>query len=250
MFVMESLARQVKDLLDMDDEKVAEGLDAHIEEFRKAMEEKFMSGKPAQRKIRLREKPDGWDSDLDGHWTAQPGAVEEVPSSPEPSAGGRGRTKPTSGVTFSDDNNEPFGEEPSIAKAPSKGAATASARVTRKTAPARKAPEPAKKRAAPKKAAARGRKKANPFQDSDDEDEQEDVIMEDDDAEHPARSPPRKSTRETRSRAAPKTRQTTLNFSQSQRAAKPSQKAIEISDDEISEDDAFESMPATRCRRR
>jgi double-strand break repair protein MRE11 len=250
MFVIDSLSTQVKGLLQLDDDKVTEGLDAHIEDFRKVMEKSFVSGqqKQARRKKRFKEKPAGWDSDLDGHWTAQPQAIEEVPASPEPANGGQGRAGPTSGVTFTDDEDGLFvDEEPSVQEAPAKrGAATS--RTTKKAAPAKKAAAPAKKAAAAKKAPARGRKKANPFQDSEDE-EDEDVIMEDDDVEPepPARVPP---TRSTRSRgAAAKTRQTTLNFSQSQRP-KASQKAIEISDDEISEDDAFESMPATRSRRR
>lgn len=247
MFVLDSLTHQVKGLLQLDDEKITEGLDAHIDDFRKVMEKKFVSGqqKQEQRKRRFKEKPEGWDSDLDGHWTAQPGAIEELPSSPEPSGSGPSRTRPTSGITFSDDDTDLFGDGPSPTNAPAplKKATGAAAKATKKAAPSKRA-APAKKPAAPKKAPVRGRRKANPFQDSDNEEEDEDVIMEDD------AGPPRRSTRETRSRAAPKTRQTTLNFSQSQRTTKPSQKAIEISDDEISEDDAFESMPATRSRRR
>ena len=248
MFLIDSLSTQVKGLLQLDDEKITEGLDAHIEDFRKVMEKSFVSGqqKQAQRKRRFKEKPDGWDSDLDGHWTAQPQAIEEAPPSPEP----RRRGQPTSGVTFSDDDDDMLDEEAPTAKAPAKRAPAS--RATKKAAPAKKAAAPAKKAAAPKKAPAssRGRRKVNPFQDS--EEEESDVIMDDDDEEEPA-PPPRaaaaKPTRETRTRNS-RTRQTTLNFSQSQKPAKAPQKAIEMSDDEISEDDAFESMPATRSRRR
>jgi double-strand break repair protein MRE11 len=246
MFVMDSLSSQVKGLLQLDDDKITEGLDAHIDDFRKVMEKSFVSGqqKQAQRKRRFKEKPEGWDSDLDGHWTAQAGAIEEVPPSPEPANGrGHGRARPTSGVAFSDGDEELPQDEPSAPKAPAKRAAAKTTRTTKKTAPAKKA-------AAPKKAPARGRRKPNPFQDSEEEDEEEeDVIMEDDDVEPepPASAAPARSTR-SRGGAA-KTRQSTLNFSQSQKP-KASQKAIEISDDEISEDDAFESMPATRSRRR
>jgi double-strand break repair protein MRE11 len=251
MFVVDSLTTQVKGLLQLDDDKITEGLDAHIEDFRKVMEKSFVSGqqKQALRKRRFKEKPDGWDSDLDGHWNAQPDAIEEVAISPEPANSGRGRAGPTSGVAFSDDDGEPFDEEPDVQKAPPKRAAAT--RTAKKAAPAKKAAAPAKKAAAPKKAPARGRKKANPFQDNEEE-EEEDVIMEDDDDAEPAppaRAPPARPTRETRARGSAKTRQTTLSFSQPPKA-KASQKAIEISDDEISEDDAFESMPATRSRRR
>ncbi|KAK4149432.1 Mre11 DNA-binding presumed domain-containing protein [Chaetomidium leptoderma] len=232
MFVIDSLSTQVKGLLQLDDDKITEGLDAHIDDFRKVMEKSFVSGqqRQAQRKRRFKERPDGWDSDLDGHWTAQPGAIEDIPALSD------------------DDNGELVDDEPSMKKAPAKRA-VATQRTTKKAAPAKKAAAPAKKAAAPKKAPARGRKKANPFQDSEEEEEEEeDVIMEDDDVEPepPTRAPP---TRSTRARGAAKTRQSTLSFSQSQKP-KASQKAIEISDDEISEDDAFESMPATRSKRR
>jgi double-strand break repair protein MRE11 len=249
MFVIDSLSSQVKGLLQLDDDRITEGLDAHIDDFRKVMEKSFVSGqrKQAQRKKRFKEKPDGWDSDLDGHWTAQPGAIEEVPASPEP-VNGRGRTRPNPGVTFSDGDEELPDDEPPATKAPAKRVATKTTRSTKKTVPAKKA-APTKKTAVPKKAPARGRKKANPFQDSEEEEEEEeeDVIMEDDvESEPPARAP----ARSTRNRgAAAKPRQTTINFSQSQKP-KTSQKPVEISDDEISEDDAFESMPATRSRRR
>lgn len=232
LFVMDSLSTQVKGLLQLDDEKINEGLDAHIEDFRKVMEKSFVSGqqKHAQRKRRIKEKPEGWDSDLDGHWIAQPQAIEEVPASPVPGPSG----------SRSDDEEMLSIDEP-VAQTASKRAATTS-RAARSTAVTRKAAPAAKKAAPPKKTATRGRKKADPFHGSEDED----VIMEDDemDPEPPTRVP---STRATRSSTAPKTRQTTLNFSQK---PKPSQKAIEISDDEISDDDAFESMPATRSRRR
>ncbi|KAL2256230.1 hypothetical protein VTK26DRAFT_1965 [Humicola hyalothermophila] len=254
MFLIDSLSTQVKGLLQLDDEKINEGLDAHIEDFRKVMEKSFVSGQQnqARRKRRFKEKPEGWDSDLDGHWTARPEAIEEAPPSPEPAQNGRGRGQPTSGVTFSDDESDMMDEDPVVEEAPKR---TTASRATKKTAPAKKAAASTRKAAAaPKKAPASsrgGRKKANPFQDSEEE-EESDVIMDDDD-EEPAPPPPRAATkppRETRTRNT-RTRQTTLNFSQSQKpATKAPAKAIEISDDEISDDDAFESMPATRSRRR
>ncbi|KAJ4288816.1 meiotic recombination [Collariella sp. IMI 366227] len=248
MFVIDSLSSQVKGLLQLDDEKITEGLDSHIEDFRKVMEKSFVSGqeKQARRKKRFKPKPNGWDSDKEGHWTAQPGAIEEVQESPEPAASKRGRGRPTSGVTFSDDEDDDMMDvEPSAAKVPARRTAAARSTAAKKAAPVKKA-APARKAAAPRKAPAGGRKKPNPFEDSDEE-EEGDVIMDDDDeAEPPAKAP---SARATRTRGAAKGRQTTLNFSQSQKP-KASQKAIEISDDEIDDDDAFESMPATRSRRR
>ncbi|KAK5651952.1 hypothetical protein OQA88_11494 [Cercophora sp. LCS_1] len=246
-FVAESLTTQVKELLKLSDDKVEEGLDAHMEEYRRVMEKKFVSGQEKQRrKMRYKEKPEEWDSDLDGHWTAQPGVLVEAPPSPEPTRSNR--RQPTSGVAFSDDDDEMFVDTPDPAPAPAKKTAP------KRAVPAKKAPAP-KKAAPAKKAPARGRKKANPFIDSEAE-EEDDVIMEDDDEPVAVPPPKTRASRATTSRAAPKAvRQTTLNFSQSQprqSQAKPSQrsqKAIEISDDEIS-DDAFESMPATRSRRK
>ncbi|KAK0736074.1 Mre11 DNA-binding presumed domain-containing protein [Apiosordaria backusii] len=247
MFLIESLSTQVKGLLQLDDEKVTDDLEAQIEEYKKVMEKDFVVGqhKQAQRKRRFKPKPDGWDSDLDGHWHAQPEALEELAAASPPTAPKiRGRTQPTSGVVFSYEDEEMLEEEPVAAepKRATRGTRKTATAPTKKAAPAKKAAAPAKKAAAPKKAPARGRKKPNPFEQSDEE--EEDVIMEDDDFEPPP-------TRPTRA-AAKSTRQTTLNFaSQSQKPVDATQKAIEISDDEISEDDdAFETMPAKRAKRR
>lgn len=249
MFLLESLSTQVKGLLQLDDEKVTDDLEAQIEEYRKVMEKDFVIGqhKQAQRKRRFKPKPNGWDSDVDGHWHAQPEALEElVASPPQATSKSRGGARPISGVVFSDENEDMLEEEPvaaepkRAARGARKTAATPAkkAAVAKKVAVAKKAAAPAKKATTrTAKAAARGRKRGNPFEDSDEE--EEDVIMEDDDFE-----PPPPSTRATRG-AAKSTRQTTLNFaSQSQKQARATQKAIEISDDEISEDDdAFETMP-------
>ncbi|KAK4180703.1 putative double-strand break repair protein mus-23 [Triangularia setosa] len=248
MFLLESLSTQVKGLLQLDDEKVSDDLEAQIEEYRKVMEKDFVIGqhKQAQRRRRFKPKPDSWDSDVDGHWHARPEALEELAASPPQAASkSRGGARPTSGVVFSDEDEmleeEPVATEP---KRSARGTRKTAAVPTKKAAPAKKAAAPAKKATAPKKAPTRGLKKPNPFEDS--EGEEEDIIMEDDDFE-----PPPPSTRSTRG-AAKSTRQTTLNFaSQSQRPIKATQKAIEISDDEISEDDdAFETMPTNKRAKR
>ncbi|KAK4662465.1 meiotic recombination [Podospora pseudopauciseta] len=248
MFLLESLSTQVKGLLQLDDEKVTDDLEAQIEEYRKVMEKNFVIGqhKQAQRKRRFKPKPNGWDSDVDGHWHAQPEALEElVASPPQATSKSRGGARPTSGVVFSDENEDMLEEEPVAAepKRAARGARKTAATPAKKAAVAKKAAAPAKKATTrTAKATARGRKRGNPFEDSDEE--EEDVIMEDDDFE-----PPPPSTRAIRG-ATKSTRQTTLNFaSQSQNPARATQKAIEISDDEISEDDdAFETMPATSKR--
>jgi double-strand break repair protein MRE11 len=67
-------------------------------------------------------------------------------------------------------------------------------------------------------------------------------LMDDEDDDAPAPPPNRAQP----ARTAAKPRQTKLNFSQKL----STQKAIDISDDEISDDDAFESVPPTRSTRK
>ncbi|KAK3387884.1 Mre11 DNA-binding presumed domain-containing protein [Podospora didyma] len=251
LFVKDEVTGRVKDLMKLGDVEL-EDIDSRINELRQQREKSKSQKKNGQPQKRFKPKPDGWDSDLNGHWADQDGVIEDVPPSPEVAPAAKpGRGQPTSGVTFSEEDEDLFDEAP-LKPQPTKRAAaarTTTATTTKKAAPVKKAAVPAKKAAAPKKAPARGRRKANPFQDSDDAEEEEeqedDVIMEDDDEPE---LPPVKPARTTR--GAAKSKQTTLSFSQSQRPAAKSRKAIEISDDEISEDDAFESAPITRSRRR
>jgi double-strand break repair protein MRE11 len=132
------------------------------------------------------------------------------------------------------------------------GRKTATAKAPAKKAPARKAP-----------ARGRGRKAVEQS-----EEEDEDVVMESEEEE--AAPPPKQNTRGKRAataksapstttttkkpatRGAAKSKQSKLDFSQ--KSGLGSQKAVEISDDEISDEDAFEPAPAssrpTRTRRR
>lgn len=220
MFVNESLSGQVKQILELDDDD--EDLDSVMERIREIQEEGFRSGaiKRAKRKARYKPRPAIWDSDLDGEWEDQPGALiisdledaeDETPAPPAR----RGR------VVLSDDDE-------SIMGPPAK-------KVPAKRAPAKKAPAKAPAKKAPAKAPAKGRKKATPAL-SDDEDD--DLIMMD---TEPAKPPPRRAAA-TRSTG----RQTQLNFSQASKS-----QARELSDDVISDDDdAFEPMPASSSRRR
>ena len=212
-FVNESLSAQVKEMLAMDEESSDQDLDPIMERLRQRQEEQFAAGiltRP-KRKGKLRPRPTNWDSDLDGDWEDAPGAYEM--SDREDGAGGSG----------SDD-------DASLVAAPAKKAPA-------KKAPAKKAPAkpraPAKAKApakAPPKTTARRRNKV--LEPSDDED---DVVMLDDDPA-PVKSQPQRASR---------TRQTQLTFSQTPKT----QTAMELSDDEISDDDAFEPM-ATSSRRR
>lgn len=84
MFVNESLEHQVKYLMnlerdaDMDDEEEAhQSLRHAMEKYRSQMEEMFSKGqlRRTRGKKRFKPKPDGWDTDLDGVWEDQPGAL-------------------------------------------------------------------------------------------------------------------------------------------------------------------------------
>jgi double-strand break repair protein MRE11 len=208
-FVDESLALQVKEMLALDEEPDEGDLEPVMEVLRQKQEEQFAAGvrRRPKRQGKLKPRPSGWDSDLQGDWEDAPGAYEE---SEEESEGVPASRRGRAAAAGSDDDASVISAVP----AGKKGSA--------KKVPAKKAP--AKPRA-PTKAPARGRKKAA----KPSEDEDEDVVMIDD--EPPlAKAQPR--------RAATKGRQTQLNFSQPTRT----QTALEPSDDEISDDDAFEPV--------
>lgn len=237
LFVSEHLSGQVSQMLELhqDDEDLNNAMERYKERMEQRMATAGSTGKTAQaeRKRVLKPRPKQWDSDFDGSWEDAPDAwtYEDM---------------------VEEDNDEP---------PPAKTKKTTTR--TAKAAPAKKAP-------ATKKAPARRGRKA--FEDSEEEEEppEEDVIMESD--EEVAPPPPKPATRTTRrgqnakstaaaSKPAPakkttrgaaaaktkQTKQTKLNFSQ----GATQDKAVEISDDEISDDDAFEPAPvASRTRKR
>jgi double-strand break repair protein MRE11 len=86
MFVNESLEGQVKYLMsldrdadDMDDEERAQSsLVTAMEKYRTQMETMFSKGtkkRTTRGKKRFKPKPDGWDTEFDGVWENQPGAL-------------------------------------------------------------------------------------------------------------------------------------------------------------------------------
>lgn len=167
-----------------------------------------------------------------------------------------------------DDDDEPVVPARRAPAATRRGAAAAStttaSRAT-KAAPAKKAAPPKK----PPARAARGKKAV--VEEDEDEEEADDFIEDDEFEPQPPPPPPKPAaarrgaaaakkaaapapppapsqrTQSTRAAATRSARQTKLTFSS--QAAAPSQKAVELSDDEIS-DDVFESMPSTRSRRK
>ncbi|KAK2752884.1 meiotic recombination [Arachnomyces sp. PD_36] len=87
MFVNESLENQIKHLLaldrdpdnemDYDDEEGQSSLQEAMDKYRNQLEEMFSKGAARKRggKKRFKPRPDGWDSEFDGVWEDQPGAL-------------------------------------------------------------------------------------------------------------------------------------------------------------------------------
>ncbi|KAL9597940.1 MAG: hypothetical protein Q9219_004830 [cf. Caloplaca sp. 3 TL-2023] len=241
MFVQESLKAQVKHLMGVD-QVDEEDLMNIVEEQRSRMEKMFAAGELKRaRKTKIKPKPDGWNSEFDGNWSDQP-------------------------VAMVHSDNDAGGEEDDEA-AP----VMAAPKGRGKAAAGKKTAAPAKK-AAPAKVG-RGKKKVV---EEEMEEEEDDLLMGDSDEEEsqlfvqPAK--PTRATRKPASRKgspvkrAPAARgpartsnntagktQSKLDFSQPSfsqpkaRANGRTQKMqqISISDDDISDDDAFEPAPST-----
>ncbi|KAF2255815.1 DNA repair exonuclease [Trematosphaeria pertusa] len=252
MFVNESLATQLKHLMDandVDEEEIAN----EMETYKTQLEELFASGQmKKKRKAKYKPKPDIWDSDVDGPWEDQPGALIHTDAEDE-------------------DDNDVASVPPKKGAARGRGKA---AGTTRKSAAAAKKTPAAK--------GGRGKRRVVE-EEEDDVDDDGDAIMitssgdseEDEEAlfvkpsrttakkpvaRAPARakSPPKK-TPTSRARAPASTKQSTLNFSQAstQRSQAPraaatrAKKVQEPEDDEISDDDdAFEPVSTSRSTRR
>lgn len=214
LFVSEHLSGQVQQMLGLESDD--EDLNSAMDIYRTRVEEQLASGagsmRVAERKRVLNPKPAHWDSDFDGSWEEAPDAwtYEDVTG---------GSMAPTTQLSRScgkkiqtQDDNDDDEQEPQPAK-PKRAPRKAPAK-----APAKKAPA--------KKPAARSKKAAAPPSDD------EDVVM---DSEEEVIAPPAKR--------ASRARQTTLPFA--------SQKnVVEVSDDEISDGDAFEEAPAPAPPRR
>ena len=240
-FVKESLETQIKSLKDMDG-YVYEGdlQDALLE--RKSYLEEMFAQHGISRGAKRKPKPDGWDSDLNGHWADDVNAV-----------------------IHSDEEEEEEGDsDVTIAKPSAKGRGRGAA-VTKKAAAPKKAPSKN----------SRSKKKLV----EDDSEEDEDMMMVDDGSEEesqlfveqesappkrggrkkaatPAKAAPTKAT--TQRRAPARTsrnqpaRQTMLEF-QSQaitQSKSQTQPKVEISNDEISDDDDAFAPPSRPTRNR
>ncbi|KAI1171666.1 double-strand break repair protein mus-23 [Nemania sp. FL0916] len=260
-FVSESLSGQVKQMLSLDDND--EDLDGAMEMIKQKFEHQFATGQRKRGpKLFYKPKPDGWDSDLDGHWEDQPEAIGRAPAEQDtaPPAKSRARARKPTRPGFVDDEDE---EMDDVAEAEEEVLAPKMTRGRPKATTTRAKPPPkAPTTKAPAKGRGRGRKQVE-----EEDDEDEDVVMDDENYDPPAPPPKRTtaarttatrsqpsrsqaSSRTTPSAPAAKPRQTKLNFSQKGATQKATQQdPLEISDDEIS-DDPFESAPATRAKRR
>ncbi|TGO65976.1 hypothetical protein BOTNAR_0071g00130 [Botryotinia narcissicola] len=274
IFVQKSLKAQVEELI-----KQANGADNEVgdeDDYLNAAMEKFRAQQEAlaarsgsksknpAKKLKPKPRPADFDSDLDGEWGEKVEHCEtdngenndddsdDAPPAPPPKRGNsNGNGKNTGGFIISDDDSDdPFAEVVDEEPKPT---------TTTKKPPAKRAP--AKKTAAPKKTPAkpattsRSRRKVPEPEPSDDEDE--DVEMEEAPAPTPAAKP--KSQPKRAAAARGRQTQTQLTFSQpSQVTARGGgggrkKQVVELSEDEISEDDAFQPMSAVssgRARRR
>lgn len=232
VFVTENLTKQVESLMKMDhvdEDSIREAM----EEGKSHLEELFASGRIKRlTNAKIKPKPDGWDSELEGEWAAQPMARY-----------------------FSADEDEENSDDAvaqPAAKAPAKGRGKAAA--------PKKAAAPAKK-AAPAKNS-RSKKKVV---ESESEEEDEDVVMVDSDEYDsqqlfvkpapPTRGKKAAPVKETRTKAPARgvasqtAKQSQLSFSQPTRRAPAKTTAVEVEDDISDDDDAFEPAPSARPAR-
>lgn len=268
-FIMTTMGDQVDHLVnndgDMEDE---DAIAEMMEELKNRVEQKFEKGdRMARKRINRKPKPDGWDSDFDGHWEDDPDSVIRDDQDQD-------------AMDIDNDDDDADSGAPSRTtaargrgtRARGRGGRTAAAGTTRKTAAAAKKPAPAK---------GRGKKKAATPSDEEEEEEANEVIIIDDDEDDeegglfmtqesvpPKRAPAKRaaastSSKTTTTRKAAPSRQTQLSFNSQTppassrpsraagaRATASTRRLQEPDDDEISDDDAFETPPATTTRRR
>ena len=177
MFVNESLDSQMKHLLSLDrddeelddEEKLESSLQNAMEKYRTQMEDMFSRGikKRTRGKKRFKPKPDGWDTEFDGAWEDQPGALIHSDND--------------GGDPIEEDAAEDGTAPSTAARGTARGRGRARGRGARGAATTASSRKPATTAKTPKRGAAttaRGRRQKVV---SDDEDEEDDVVMVDDD---------------------------------------------------------------------
>ncbi|KAJ3561970.1 hypothetical protein NPX13_g8742 [Xylaria arbuscula] len=189
-FVNESLAGQVDQMVNMNDEE--ENLDQAMDMIKKKLEHQFATGQLKRGpRLKYKPKPDEWDSDMDGHWEAQPQAIDRVAAAveaaPEPAKPRARARKPTRTGFLADDDDDDDEEMNDVAEEEEVQAPKTRGRPKAATTRAKAAPKaPAKK--APPKGRGRGRKQV---EEEEEDDEDDDVVMDDDNYDPPAPPPKR-----------------------------------------------------------
>lgn len=146
MFVNESLDNQVKYLMglerdaDLDDEdEMHQSLQNAMDKYRTQMEDLFSKGavRRTRGKKRFKPKPDGWDSEFDGPWEDQPGALihsdNEGGDPNEEEAGEDGTERPTAATRGRGRGRGGRGAASSTTR---KTATTTTTKTTKKATPA------------------------------------------------------------------------------------------------------------------
>lgn len=190
MFVNESLANQIKHLMDVEGDEDDDGDDDLVKKMdrnKSRLEELFAKGhlkEAAKKKRKLKPRPENWDSDLDGNWSDEPGAyvgvqddadgAEEDDADEEPQAATSRRATTATGRGRG-------GRGAGTASARGKKATTARTRGSSSTAAA------SGKRGAPARGAAQRKQRVVGANDDEDEDEDEpdgmDVAQVDDESD-------------------------------------------------------------------
>ncbi|KAL4918340.1 Mre11 DNA-binding presumed domain-containing protein [Aspergillus aurantiobrunneus] len=179
MFVNESLEGQIKHLLSLDrdsdiEEDTQSSLQKAMEKYRFQMEDMFSKGikKRTRGKKRFKPKPDGWDTEFDGPWEDQPGALihsDNEGGDPIEEEAGEDGTAPPAGRASTRGRGRGRGGRAAA------GTTTTRKTATTKTAATRKPPQPK-----PATSRARGRHAV-----SDDEEEDDVVMLDEDDDNKP-----------------------------------------------------------------
>jgi double-strand break repair protein MRE11 len=213
LFVEESLSGQLKHLMEANELDEADII-TEMDQYKSQLENMFAAGKIKKTKrSNLKAKPFGWDSDEDGHWADDPGAL----------------IRP---IDDEEENEDDANDASVMSVATKKPAARGRGKAVGITHPS----AAAAKKAAPAAKGSRGRKKV--VEEDEEDEEDDDVIMLSDNDEEsdegvfvpevkkkaPARKPaakapartksPAKKTTTTRAKAPAAGKQSTLNFSQ------------------------------------
>lgn len=244
MFVNESLASQIKYLINIDQHDEDDEMYSAMDQYKSKLEELFAAGRLKKvKKAKLKPKPDNWNSDVDGEWEEQ------------------------TGVLMRSDIED--GEDNAVASIDS----TVTAAKGRGRAAPKKASAVTKKAAPVATKTTRGKKRVVE-EESEEVEDDNDVVMVDDDDDDDGESqmfvkpaaPARRGRKPASSKVTPAPNraparapatQSKLHFSQSASQISGNGKgkaARGVSDDEISDDDdAFAPPPptakSTRSRR-